>query len=225
METISLKVSARETLRKKVRALRRSGLIPLNLYGLGMPSRALQGDTPTVTTAVGQVGHHLPLVLEMPEGGATELVLVREIQRDPLTNNLIHVDFQRINVSEKTTGNIPLVLLGEAPAIRAHGGLLNQTIQYLSVECLPMDMPERIEIDITSLEKLDQSIRVSDIAIGENITILSAPDDLIVRINAPRVTQQASAISESSVEEDTIPAASPEVARIGETEEDEQATD
>ena len=103
METISLKVSTRETLRKKVRALRRSGLVPLNLYGLGMPSRALQGDTPTVTMAIGQVGHHLPLVLEMPEGGAAELVLVREIQRDPLTNNLIHVDFQRINVSEKTS--------------------------------------------------------------------------------------------------------------------------
>ena len=99
METLSLKVSARETLRKKVRSLRRSGLVPLNLYGLGMPSRALQCDTPTVTTAVGQVGHHLPLVLEMPEDGATELGLVGESHMDPITILLLHVYFQLIIVS------------------------------------------------------------------------------------------------------------------------------
>jgi large subunit ribosomal protein L25 len=218
METTSLKVSQRETLRKKVKALRRSGLIPLNLYGLGMPSRTLQCDSPTVTTAVGKVGHHLPLVLEMPESGTTEVVLVREIQRDPITNSLIHVDFQRIDVSEKTTGNIPVVLIGEAPAIRARGGILNQTTQYLPVECLPMDMPKRIEVDITHLENLGQSIRVAEIDIGPNVTILSDPEDFIVRINAQRTTQKGSEETQG-LENSTASSVSPEVTRVGKADE------
>lgn len=204
MDTISLEVSSRDVLGKKVKALRRKGLLPLHLYGRGMPSRALQGDTAVVVKAVGQVGRHLPLFLQIAETGGQELVFVREIQRDPITNRLVHVDFLRVDVTQTTTGNIPIILVGEAPAVRIHGGILNQSIHYLSVECLPMDMPERIEVNISHLQELEDSIRISGLTVAPGITILSDPEELVARVSPPRVevAEEKAEVPEEKEEKD-----------------------
>ena len=201
MDTISLEVSPRDVLRKKVKALRQTGMVPLHLYGRGMPSRALQGDSTTVTKAVSQVGHHLPLLLQIGATGAQELVFVREIQRHHLTNRLIHVDFLRVDVTLRTAGDIPIVLVGDAPAVRLHSGILNQTLHHLSVECLPMDMPDRIEVDISQLLELDDGVRVSDITVDPGITILSDSEELVARVGSPRVEAEAG-VAAAEVAED-----------------------
>ena len=190
MDTISLDVSSRDVLRKKVKALRRTGMIPLHLYGRGMPSRSLQADSSTVTKIVNQVGHNIPLYLNLADTKEQDLVFVREIQHHPITNRILHVDFYRIDVSQRVKGEVPITLLGEAPAVRIHHGILMQALHVLSVECLPMEMPERIEIDISGLEELDQGIRVSDYAPGSGITVLSDSEELIVRVGAPRVVEE-----------------------------------
>ena len=201
MDTISLEVSPRDVLGKKVKALRRTGMIPLHLYGRGMPSQALQGDSTTVAKAVSQVGHHLPLLLQIAPTGGQELVFVREVQRHHITNHPIHVDFLRVDVTQKTTGDIPIVLVGDAPAVRLHSGILNQSLHRLSVECLPMDMPDRIEVDISHLEELDSGVRVSDITVNPGITILSDPEDLVVRVGQPRAEIEAVVEAEREVAE------------------------
>ena len=190
MDTISLDVGPRDVLRKKVKALRRSGVIPLHLYGRDMPSRALQADNATVAKIVNQVGHNIPLYLKVEGSAEQNLVFVREVQHHPITNRILHVDFYRVDATEKTTGEVPIVLLGEAPAVRVHHGVLMQSLHQLSVECLPMEMPERIEIDISGLEELDQGIRVSDFPPGPGVTVLTDPEELIVRIGAPRVVEE-----------------------------------
>ena len=190
MDTISLDVSPRNILRKKVKALRRTGMIPLHLYGKGLPSRALQADGSTVVKIVSQVGRNIPLFLKLEGTKEQDLVFVREIQHHPITNRILHVDFYRVDVTQLVKGEVPIILLGEAPAVRVHHGILMQTLHELSVECLPMEMPERIEIDISGLEELDQGIRVSDYIPGSSITVLSDSEELIVRVGAPRVVEE-----------------------------------
>lgn len=190
MDTISLDVSPRNVLRKKVRALRQSGLIPLHLYGKGLPSRALQADGATVLKIVNQVGNNIPLYLKLEDTKEQELVFVREVQHHPLTNRILHVDFYRVDVTQRVRGEVPITLSGESPAVRFHHGILMQTLHQLSVECLPMEMPERIEIDISGLEELDQGIRVSDFVPGPEITVLTDSEELIVRVGAPRVVEE-----------------------------------
>lgn len=190
MDTISLDVSSRDVLRKKVKALRRTGMVPLHLYGRGLPSRSLQADSSTVTKIVKQVGHNIPLYLNLEDTKEQDLVFVREIQHHPITNRILHVDFYRVDISQRVKGDVPITLLGEAPAVRIHHGILMQTLHVLSVECLPMEMPERIEIDISGLNELDQGIRVSDYAPGSGITVLSDSEELIVRVGAPRVVEE-----------------------------------
>ena len=190
MDTISLDVGPRDVLRKKVKALRRSGVIPLHLYGRDMPSRALQADGATVARIVSQVGRNIPLYLKVEGSQEQSLVFVREVQLHPVTNRILHVDFFRVDVTQRIKGDVPITLLGEAPAVRVHRGILMQSLHQLSVECLPMEMPERIEIDISGLEELDQGIRVSDFSPGQGITVLTDPEELIVRVGAPRVTEE-----------------------------------
>jgi len=190
MDAITLDAVPRDVLGKKVKALRRAGATPLHLYGKRMPSRSLQGDSTMVARVIGQVGHHMPLYLKLDGAKEQELVFVREVQRHPITNRILHVDLFRVDVTQQISGEIPLTLIGEAPATRSYGGILMHSLRHLSVECLPMDMPERMEIDISHLEELEQGIRVSDLAPVPGLTILSDPEELIVKVGAPRVQEE-----------------------------------
>ena len=202
MDTISLDVTTREVLGKKVKALRRTGVTPLHLYGRGAPSRALQADTATVTKVVNHVGHNMPLYLTVAGSREQNLVFVGQVQHHPLTNRILHVDFYRVDVSEKMRVDIPITLVGEAPAVRFHHGMLMQAMHQLSVECLPMEMPERIEIDISVLEELDQAIRVSDYTPEPGVTVISDPEDLIVRVSAARTEEEEEAPEEEAADEE-----------------------
>ena len=193
MDAISLEATPRDVLGKKVSVLRRSGMTPIHLYGKGIDSRALQADSVTVNKVVSQVGQNIPLQLKVSDTNEQALVFVREVQRHAVTNQILHIDFYRVDATERLRGEIPVVLTGEAPAVRVHRGILMQTLHTLAVECLPMDTPERIEVDISLLEALDQGIRVSDLATDPAITILTDPEELIVRINAPRVVEEGAA--------------------------------
>lgn len=190
METLSFQVSKRVVLGKKVKELRRQGLTPLHLYGKGAPSVSLQADSPAVADIVKQVGNNIPLNLSYSEAETPDLVFVREIQRHPISNQILHVDFYRIDVTQKVRGVVPIFLQNESPAVRIHGGVLSQLTHSLSVECLPMDMPERIDIDISVIEIPDQAIRVSDFITDNRITVLADPEEIIARVTPPRVTQQ-----------------------------------
>ncbi len=208
MDAISLEVTPRDVLGKKVSALRRAGMTPVHLYGKGVDSRALQGDTATVARVVSQVGQNIPLYLKVSDTREQDLVFVREVQRHPITNQILHVDFYRVEATQRVRGEVPVVLAGEAPAVRVHRGVLMQALYVLAVEALPMDMPERIEVDISHIEELDQDVRVSDIAVDQAITILTDAEELVVRINAPRVAEEPVAAAPVDQAEEAVEAAS-----------------
>ncbi len=193
MDAISLEATPRDVMGKKVSNLRRAGMTPVHLYGKGIDSRALQADSATLNKVVGQVGTNIPLYLKVSDASEQDLVFVREVQRHAITNQILHVDFYRVEATQRVRGEIPVVLSGEAPAVRIHRGVLMQALFTLVVEALPMDMPERIDVDISHIEDLDQDIRVSDIAVGQAFTVLTDSEELVVRINAPRVAEEPTA--------------------------------
>ena len=197
MEAIYLPAAQRDVFGKKVKTLRRSGLIPLHLYGKGMPSRSLHGNSQEVAKAISRVGQHMPLNLQLESSSEPELVFVREVQYHPVTNQILHVDLVRVDVSQAITGEVPISLSGESPAVRSQGGVLVQSMYRLLVESLPLEMPERIDVDLSSLEELDQSIRVSDIAASQGIKLVGDLDEIIVRITSPRVQQSVEDSSDS----------------------------
>ncbi|MBF8266606.1 MAG: large subunit ribosomal protein [Dehalococcoidia bacterium] len=186
MDTMTIDVFTRDVLGKKVETLRRKGITPLHLYGKGMSSRSLQADGSTLIKLISQVGHHIPVYLKLDGGKERELAFVREIQRHPVTNRILHADFYRVDVRQSIKGEVPITLVGEAPAVQVHRGTLIQNLHRISVECLPMDMPERIEVDISILVELNQSLRVSDLTLGPGITITSDLEEVIVRVSPPR---------------------------------------
>lgn len=190
MDAISLEATPRDVLGKKVSNLRRAGMTPVHLYGKGIDSRALQADSATLSKIVGQVGTNIPLYLKVSDASDQDLVFVREVQRHAITNQILHVDFYRVEATQRVRGEIPVVLTGEAPAVRIHRGVLMQALFTLVVEALPMDMPERIDVDISHIEELDQDVRVSDLAVDQAITVLTDTEELVVRINAPRVAEE-----------------------------------
>jgi len=193
LEDLTLQVSNRDVLGKKTRFLRHGGITPVHLFGHNLNSLALQCDTTQLQQLIAQAGMTKLINLEIENEKQPKSVFIREIQRQPSTGALIHVDFYQIRKSEKIKVEVPIILTGEAPAMKLKGRSLMQTLNSLSIECLPDKLPPQIEVDLSSLEEADQAIHVRDITLGSGITINTDPDQLVVKITE--------AVAEKVVEE------------------------
>jgi len=114
-------------------------------------------------------------------------VFIREIQRDALTDQLLHVDFYQVRKTEKIKVDVPIVLVGEAPAMKEKGRNLMHGVTSLSIECLPDKLPPQIEVDLSQLEEVEQAIYVRDITLSPDITVMTDPDQLVVKVSEVRV--------------------------------------
>ena len=193
MENLTLQVANRDVLGKKTRFLRREGITPVHLFGHNLNSLALQCDTAQLQQLIAQAGMTKLINLEIETEKQPKSVFIREIQRQPSTGALIHVDFYQIRKSEKIKVEVPIVLTGEAPAMKLKGRSLMQTLNSLSIECLPDKLPPQIEVDLSPLEEANQAIHVRDITLGSGITINTDPDQLVVKLTE--------AVAEKVVEE------------------------
>ena len=200
MEQIELDVAPRQIIGKQVKALRRAGQVPVNLYGRGMKPMALQVDARSVTRVLSRTGQSRLINLNVQGQTHPQIVLAREIQREPITGSLYHVDFMAVSMTERIKVQIQVVLVGESPAAQRGEGVLVHAINSLEVECLPGDLMDAIRVDVSTLDKIDAQITVKDLKVSEGIKILADPDDMVVRVTPAR---------EEKVEE-VVPA--PEVA-------------
>ena len=127
----------------------------------------------------------------MSKGSAeSDICFVREVQWHPVNGALLHVDFMHVDVTERVTAEVPVVLTGQSEAVRELGGVLIQPFQTLPVEALPLDMPKEVTVDITPLLMFGDAIRVGDIEVEEAFTILRDDDDLLVTVQEPRVEEE-----------------------------------
>ncbi len=190
MEQIELAVKTREVLGKKVQSLRRQGITPVHLCGHGVDSLTLECDSAQLKRVLAQAGSTRLINLKIDMARQPKKVLVREVQRNPIRGELLHVDFYQVRMEEKVRLEIPIVLVGEAPALKQKGNVLAHELTSLNIECLPDAIPNKIEVDLSSLVGADQAIHVKDIKVASGITILDHPDQLVARVSVPRVKEE-----------------------------------
>ncbi len=181
MEQMELIATNRTVLGKKVRFLRRQGITPANLYGHSVPSLALQVETPRLESILARAGRHSLFPLRI-DNTSPRTVVIHNTQRDPLTDKLLHVDFYEVKAMEKMKAEIPLVLVGEAPATKRRGVALYQSLNELPVECFPKDLPPAIEVDLSQLVEPEQAIHVKDLPLGSGIEALIDAEEIVVRV-------------------------------------------
>ena len=190
MDKIELHSEKRTVLGKKVKSLRQQKLTPANLFGHHPKSIALQIDTGVLKRTLSMAGGTRLISLKIGKEKKSRQVMAREIQKNPLTGELLHVSFYEVRMSEKIQVEIPVVLTGEAPALTITGNSIGHELYTLTVECLPKDIPNQIEIDISSLSKTGDMIRVKDVPAASGIAILNDPEQPVVIVSTHFVEKE-----------------------------------
>jgi large subunit ribosomal protein L25 len=191
MKRLELEVSKRDITGKKVRFLRRQGIIPANIYGHGIDSTAINVDAKSLKHLLAHAGTTDLISLKIDDAKNPLRVLVREIHRNPINDDLLHVDFYQVRMDEKIKADVPLVFVGEAPVLKkVKNSSVLHLIDSLPIEALPDDLPHSFEIDVSSLEELDSAIHVKDIHLGDGITLLSDPEQMAVKVIEARKEEE-----------------------------------
>jgi len=184
-EKVSLKVEKRKVLGKKVKKLRKEGILPANIYGKNVKSLAVQVSLKEFLPVYKKVGE-TGIVEVMVEGEKTPRhALIHNVQKDPVTDQLLHADFHQVSLTEKITANIPVELVGESPAVAQKLGVLIQPLSEVEVEALPTELPEQFTVDISGLKEIDQAITVGDLKPPTGVKILTSEKEILVKINPP----------------------------------------
>jgi large subunit ribosomal protein L25 len=183
---VSLQVAPRTVLGKQVKQLRRKGVIPANVYGQHQPSQAVEIDSYTLDRFL--AGHNAThiITLQGVGGGSAPTALMRHIARSPRSGKILHVDFLRISMTEPITVRVPLVLKGDAPAVTVAGGVLLHLVDSVEIECLPGDLPDALEADVSGMRELEATLRLRDVPVPPRVTLLSDPEEPIAKVVAPR---------------------------------------
>ena len=179
---MELVANTSEVTGKKVRTLRRKGITPVNLFGHNIEPMTLQCDTLQLKNAMARTGTTGLLSLTIGKTKKPRSVMFREVQREPVTNELLHVDFYQVKMDEKLRVEVPVVTIGEAPALKMKENFLAHELNSLFIECLPGQIPNRIELDISALTEAGQGVHVKDINLGEGISIVNSPEQAVVKI-------------------------------------------
>lgn len=180
---MELSTNTREIIGKKVRFLRRQGITPVHLFGHNIKPVPLQCDTTQLKHILARAGKTGIVSLKLDSAKEPINVMVREVQIEPRTGELLHVDFYQVRMEEKIRVNVPIVTIGEAPALRFKENFLVHELTNLTIECLPDEIPSRVELDLSALTKAEQAIHVEDIRLDDRITVLNNPEQLVVRIS------------------------------------------
>jgi large subunit ribosomal protein L25 len=204
MERIELEASKREVTGKRVRFIRREGNTPANMYGHGLDSVALKVDTKKLKQTLAKAGKTDLISLKVADEGAPVMVLVREIQKDYLNNELLHVDFYQVNMAEKIKADIPLIFIGDAPAMKKKNVSLLHLMDSLQIEALPDHLPHNLPVDISKLQDIDQAIFVKDIPLTEGITLFSDPEQIVIKVAEARREVEAPVAVEAKAEGEAV---------------------
>lgn len=181
MEKHKLTAEKRKVTGRKVKALRKQGILPANIYGKDIKSLAVQIPVKDFLRVYEQAG--VTGIIELSVGdGESHPVLVHNLQLHPVGGHPLHVDFHRVSLTEKVKATVPVVTIGESPAISQKLGVLLTPVGELEVEALPADLPEKIEVETKELAAVGQEIKVKDLKISDKITVFADPELVVAKI-------------------------------------------
>lgn len=200
MEEATLKAVLRKELGKKVNAGRQAGMIPAILYGKGVRNESLWVKALDLKRLLKKSGGSVIINLEV-EGGKKYSVLINEMQKNPVSEDYIHLDFYRVKMDEKIETEIELVFVGESKAVKEASGILVKSLDKLKIKCLPKDLPSHIDVDISSLNTFDDHIAIKDLKINPVIEIKVDLETVVASVAPPRSEEELKEL-EGKVEED-----------------------
>lgn len=192
-EKHTLTAEPRQVTGRKVKQIRQQGLAPANIFGSQIRSLAIQLPQSDFLDTYQEVGDTGLIYLKIQGEKDPRPALVHLIQTDPVKGNLIHIDFRQVDLKAKITAHVPVELTGESPAAEQHGGILVHDLDEVEVEALPTDFPESIEIDISTLKEIGESLHVSDLKIDtKKLTILTDSESIVAHVEAPKEEEEES---------------------------------
>jgi len=186
-ERVVIQAAPRTVLGKKVARLRRDGRLPANVYGRGIASQAVDIDAREFARTIKGAGLRAMIQLSVDGETSPRYVILRGIERKGGTGDPIHVDFFQVDPEQPIQANVPLRFSGEAPAVRDLAGTLLTSIDVVSIRSKPLDIPDAITVDLSSLASFDVSLKVGDIVPQDGVEILTDPNIVVATVNAPRI--------------------------------------
>jgi large subunit ribosomal protein L25 len=217
-QIVQLDAEARAPGRKKgAKSVRYAGRVPAVIYGHGREPQPLSLGALELGRLLEKIAVESTIV-EVTVSGTTVKALIREVQRHPIKQGILHVDFQEIHAGEKLRLEIPVHLVGTADGVRNQGGILDQVLRTVEIEVLPADIPERVELDVSAL-LIGRSLHVSDLVIP-NAEILTEASLTVATVTAPRVEEVAAPVAAAAEGVEGAAVAEPEVIKKGKTDEE-----
>lgn len=194
MSNLSLIADPRTITGRKVKALRRDGLLPANIFGKKVKSQSVQISVSDFNKLYQEAGETHVIELQLKGDKDTRPVLITNLQVDPVTDTPLHVDFHQVDLKEKVTATVPVETSGEAPAVKEQGGVLFLAHNELEVEALPMDLPDNITIDISGLSQIGDSILVKDLKLDRSkVTLKLEDEETMVAVQAQQAEEEVAA--------------------------------
>lgn len=190
MKKHKLQAQKRELFGRKVRKLRREGLLPATVYGKKIKSISLavaKSAFEKVYAEVGETG-----LIELNLGEEVRPVLIHNVQIDPVDSNMLHIEFFQVDLKEKVHTKVPLVFVGESAAVAQKQGVLLTVLDEVEVEALPAELPEKIEVDVSGLSQVNQELKVSELSVPSGVTVLTDAGLTVVKVGS-LVTREAEA--------------------------------
>lgn len=215
MKKYTLTAKPRDTKKQNVKKLRREGFIPGTVYGKTVKSESIvvaSKDFTSVYAEARETG-----LVELSLGGGTKPVLIHHVQKDPVDEAILHVEFHQVDLKEKVKTSVPLVFVGESPAVAQKLGVLLTVLSEAEVEALPTELPEKIEVDVTRLEAVDQELKVSDLIVPSGATLLTDAGLVVAKVGALVSKEaQAQAAAEAAAAAEAQAEAAPSEGATGE---------
>lgn len=198
MQTFTLAATTRKITGKVVGAIRRSGRVPAVVYGGGTKPKSLEVDALAFSKLYAAAGESSLVDLAV-DAGASIKALIQDVQYHPLSGRATHVDFRAVKMTEKLKTDVPVVFVGESPAVKESGGVLVKNLGSIEVECLPGDLVHEIEVSLVSLREFGDLIRLRDLTPPPGVVFVNEPETVVAAVTAPRSEEEMKAL-EGAVE-------------------------
>ncbi len=190
MKQVELRAESRQVTGKKVKHLRTQALVPAVVYGPDTPVTQIQANERDLARVLAQAGETALIHVFIDNEPNPTMVLARDVQRDVLSGNLLHVDFYQVRLTETVRTTPRLELVGEAPVLQTENAVVIHNMTSIEIECLPTDLIDSIQVDLSGLTSLEHSIYVRDLPVPSGVNVLADPEDVVVAVVASRAFEE-----------------------------------